>query len=148
MDADAAHDVADDARPCVFVVSRDLEIFHPLADDGSDDVIAFFLNGTVFDVDDFVRSCRKAADGDVTLAGSGDGKLHFIAVIPRRLSAEDGQDVDALQVADALNGIFYLLPFFLQFAFIAEVLELTAAAAFVDRTGRLFSIRRRREDLF
>ena len=148
VDADATHDMTDDARPSVFVVGRNLEIFHPLADDGGDDVIAFFLNGAVFDVDDFMGRGRKTADGDVSLTRRGDGKLHLIAVIPRRLSAEDGQDVDALQMADAFHGVFYLLAFFLQFPFIAEVLKLTAAAAFVYRTGRLFPIRRRREDLF
>ena len=93
------------------------------------------------------RGC-KTADGDVSLARRGNGKLHLIAVIPRRLSAEDGQDVDALQMTDAFYSVFYLLAFFLQFAFIAEMLKLTAAATFIDRTGRLFPIRRRRKDLF
>ena len=44
-------------------------------------------------------------------------------------------------MTDAFDGVFYLLAFFLQFAVITEVLELTAAAAFVDGTGRLFPIR-------
>lgn len=42
MDADAAHDVADDARPGVFVIGGDLEVLHPLADDGDDGVVPFF----------------------------------------------------------------------------------------------------------
>ena len=87
MDTDASHDMADDARPGVFIIGGNLEIFHPLADDGDDSVVAFFLDGTIRHVDDFVRSRSKTADGDFPLSGSGDGELHLVAVMPRRVSA-------------------------------------------------------------
>ena len=147
MDTDAAHDMADDARPGVFIIGGNLEIFHPLADDGDDGVIAFFLDGTIRHVDDFVRSRSKTADGDFPLSGSGDGELHLIAVMPGRMSPQGRQDVDILQVTNAFQGIPDLLALFLQFPFIAEVLELTAAAAVVDGTLGLDPIRRRLQDL-
>ena len=134
MDADAAHDVADDARPGVFVIGGDLEVLHPLADDGDDGVVPFFLDSAVRHVDDFVRSRSETADSDFALAGSGDGELHLIAVMPGRMGAQGRQDVEALQVADAFQRIPDLLALFLQFPFIAQVLELAAAAAVVDGT--------------
>ena len=52
-----------------------------------------------------------------------------------------------LQVTDAFQGIPDLLALFLQFPFITEVLELTAAAALVDGTLGLDPVRRRLQDL-
>ena len=146
MDADTAHDVADDARPGVFVIGGNLEVLHPLADDGDDGVVAFFLDGAVRHVDDFVRSRSETADGDFSPAGSGDGELHLIAVMPGRMSPQGRQNVDVLQVANAFQGIPDLLALFLQFPFIAKVLELTAATAVVDGALGLDPLRRGLQD--
>ena len=146
MDADAAHDVAEDARPGVFVIGRDLEVLHPLADDGDDGVVPFFLDSAVRHVDDFVRSRSETADSDFALAGSSDGELHLIAVMPGRMGTQGRQDVEALQMTDAFQRIPDLLALFLQFPFIAQVLELAAAAAVVDGTLGLNPVRRGLQD--
>lgn len=82
MDADAAHDVAYDACPGIFIVSWYLEVFHPLTDHADNDVVVFFLDGAIGHIDDFVSGSGKAADGDLSPAGCRNGKLHFIAIVP------------------------------------------------------------------
>ena len=134
MDADAAHDVTDNTCAQIFVVGRDFIILHPLAYDAGNDVVLLFLDSTIFDVDDLVCRCGKAADGDVVFAYGGDRELHFIAVVPRCLSAEGRQNGNLLEVANTFDSVLDLLAFFLQFAFIGHVLELAAATAVVDRT--------------
>ena len=67
--------------------------------------------------------------------------------MPGRMSPQGRQDVDVLQVANAFQGIPDLLALFLQFPFVAEVLELTAAAAVVDGALGLDPVRRRLQDL-
>ena len=62
--------------------------------------------------------------------------------MPRVLGTEDGQYVDALEVADAFEGVDDLLAFFLKLSFIGQVLELAAAATVVDRAGRRDAVRR------
>ena len=113
MDTDASHDMADNARPGIFVVGRYLEVFHPLADDTDDGVVVFLLDGTVGHVDDFVGRSGKAADGDFSPAGCRDRKLHFIAVVPGRRRAQYGKYGDMAEMADTDDGVFYLLAFFL-----------------------------------
>lgn len=87
MDADAAHDVAHDACAQVFVIGGNLKILHPLTDDAGNEVVLILLNDAVFDIDDLVCRCSKAAHGYLMLAYSRDGKLHLVAVVPRRLGA-------------------------------------------------------------
>ena len=49
-------------------------------------------------------------------------------------------------MTDTDNGVFYLLPFFFQFPFIAHVLELTATTLIVDRAVRLDTVWRGRNN--
>ena len=44
-DADAAHDVADDAGMSLLVINRYMVLVHPLADDAQNVVVAVLLNG-------------------------------------------------------------------------------------------------------
>lgn len=62
------------------------------------------------------------------------------------MGAQGRRNIEALQVADAFQRIPDLLALFLQFPFIAQVLELAAAWAVVDGTLGLDPVRRGLQD--
>ena len=145
-DADAAHDVADDARVGLLVIGRHAIVVHPLADDAQNVVVASLLNGARRDLNDPVAAGGIAADDGFPLC-SRCGELHLVAVFPRRRCAQGWKDVYSRQMADAFQGVPYLPLFFQQLAVVAHVLELAAAALGVYGTLGLHALRRRRDDV-
>lgn len=144
--ADAADDVAQDARVAVLVVDGDAQLCDDIAHGIDDLVVALFLDVAVARVDDLVRALREAADDGLALAAA-NRELHLIAVIPRALRAKRRLDEEVLLAADARDGVDDLLALGLELGHVIEVLELAAAALLVDGTDWRDAVAARAQDL-
>lgn len=144
--ADAADDVAQDARVAVLVVDGDAQLCDDIAHGIDDLVVALFLDVAVARVDDLVRALREAADDGLALAAA-NRELHLIAVIPRALRAKRRLDEEVLLAADARDGVDDLLALGLELGHVVEVLELAAAALLVDGTDWRDAVAARAQDL-
>ena len=144
--ADAADDVAQDARVAVLIVDGDAQLCDDIAHGIDDLVVALFLDVAVARVDDLVRALREAADDGLALAAA-DWELHLVAVVPRALSAERRLDEEVLLAADARDGVDDLLALSLELGHVIEVLELAAAALLVDGTDWRNAVAARAQDL-
>lgn len=144
--ADAADDVAQDARVAVLIVDGDAQLRDDIAHGIDDLVVALFLDVAVARVDDLVRALRKAADDGLALAAA-NRELHLVAVIPRALRAERRLDEEVLLASDARDGVDDLLALGLELGHVVEVLELAAAALLVDGADWRNAVVARAQDL-
>ena len=67
---------------CVLIVDRNAKLRDNSAYGIGKRIIRLTLNMTVLRIDDRMASLRKTANNDVSLS-EADGKLHFIAIVPR-----------------------------------------------------------------
>lgn len=139
LPADAADDMAHDARVFVFIIYGNAQFGDDIAHSIDDFVVAFLLDMAVARIDDFMAALCKAADDGFALLAA-DRKLHLIAVIPRICGTERRLDENVLLPADTRDGIDDLLALRLELGHIVEVLELAAAALIVDGADWLHTV--------
>ena len=140
VDTDPAHDMADHACPGILVQGGDVVFFHPVPDDGCDPVVGLCLDEAVIHIDDAVRSLGVAADLQFMAAVFRSGHLHLVAVMPGHFSTQRGVDIDAREMPDPFQCVDDGLPFLDQLGRVGKVLQLTAAAGFVDGAGRFYPV--------
>lgn len=144
--ADAADDVAQDARVAVLIVDGDAQLRDDIAHGIDDLVVALFLDVAVARVDDVMAAlCEAANDGPALDAA--DWELHLVAVVPGALGADGRLDEEVFLAADARDGIDDLLALGLELGHVVEVLELAAAALLVDGADWRNAVVARAQDL-
>ena len=79
---DTPNDVTQDALMCVLIVDRNAKLRDNSAYGIGKRIIRLTLNMTVLRIDDRMASLRETANDDFPLS-EADGKLHFIAIVPR-----------------------------------------------------------------
>ncbi len=132
--ADAAHDVTDGASFRFLVVCGDAVAGHEVLGEAEELVIDFFLDEAAVDGDDLVAALAVVAQHGAFLSfGGGDG--HFISIMPRMKSADDGLHHLFADAADAAHHVLDSALLDGELAFVGEMGNLAAAAAFVHRAG-------------
>ena len=79
---DTPNDVTQDALMCVLIVDRNAKLRDNSAYGIGKRIIRLTLNMTVLRIDDRMASLCETANDDFSLS-EADGKLHFIAIVPR-----------------------------------------------------------------
>ena len=146
IETDAADNMAQDARVAVFIVDGDIEFFDNIAHGIDDVVVPLPLDAAVRRVDDAVAALREAADDRMAFLAA-DGKLHFVAVVPRRRRADGREDVQVFLLADARDGVNDLLALRAELGHVVHVHELAAAAVRVNRAWRSHAVTARFQNL-
>ena len=136
-----------DTGMLVLVIDGNIQLGDNFAHGVDDFVVAFLLDMTVSGVNDGMTPLGKTADNGLALFPT-DGKLHFIAVIPRRSSANGGFNIQVRLFADTRHRVDNLLTLGVQLSHIVKVLQLTAAAFIVDAANRLHSVCTLLDDFF